>query len=187
MSKKKARRVYEGELNKPLPPFPTVLDEDHGDRKTAHDAAVQERIGLLFDLYSVNPADPVAWRKLAFELMADHVPGFQYVEPRADGDRLVEILFNIEYLVRKHGVSPDQASAVLSGIKPELGKPDAIRTYYFDVKRHPSKAGLARFFQWAAEQTSAEALISALEGEVLPAIAAIEDLQKAKRGRPRKK
>lgn len=187
MSKKKVRRVYEGELNKPLPPFPTVLDEDHDDRKMAHDAAVQERIGLLFELYSIDAADPDAWRKLAFELMSVHVPGFQYVRPISDGDRLVEVVLNVEYLARKNGISKHQAFRALADSVPRLGTEEAIRSAYREVGKHPINSAISRFLERIEYAASDGEFLAALEASALPEVRELEPLTPARPGRPAKK
>jgi hypothetical protein len=63
---------YTGELAKPLIEFPGA------DAQTAHQYYSHQRrakLKALFEWYSVDPAAPEAWAKLAIALALDHVPG----------------------------------------------------------------------------------------------------------------
>ncbi len=187
MSRKRKKRIYDGPLSEPLPALPTLLDEDFEEMKRAHDGELRKRIGLLFDFYSVDCRGSHAWRDLAFELMSAHVPGFQYKQAASDGERLLQIVFDIEYLVRKHGISLKQASRVLAEIESSLGDGEAIRSIYREGKKHPANAALIRMLEKVATELGDQQLVHALEGSVVPALRELKDIAPLGPGRPPKK
>jgi hypothetical protein len=79
IKKKKVGSVkYTGDLASPLIELSTLIAFFGGNAEAArrfHDHLLGAKHKALFDWYSIDPAAPDAWRRLAMSLASDHVPG----------------------------------------------------------------------------------------------------------------
>ena len=76
--KKVASVKYTGELAKPLIELSTLIaffGEDAQAAQQYYDHLSDAKHKALFEWYSIDPAAPDAWKRLAISLARDHVPG----------------------------------------------------------------------------------------------------------------
>jgi len=153
---------YAGSLVKPLP-RPLLLSPD-----TEWDAwieALQEKMRSLMAHFEIDPADPCAFGKVAFELAFRHVRGFgppsRKGRPRErdyDDFRLV-MLFSL--LTKGYGMSQIQASAAIESDRCIAGKSTTLKRRYVKAKKTWD-----RFFQNIFDHVGKERFVTGFENIV---------------------
>jgi hypothetical protein len=120
---------YEGDLATPIP---KTSDADSFAREW------KRRFELLYQVYSIDPADPNADRRLALRLARHHVPGLQFdLNPHPGGrpkkwdeQRLAELAIAVDDLKEKQGASTDKEACgrLMSGKHgSDWGRPPSYR------------------------------------------------------------
>jgi hypothetical protein len=107
MTKERKKVSYEGDLATPIP---KTSDVDSLSREW------KRRFELLYQIYRIDPADPLADRRLALRLAVTHVPGLQLdLKPHSGGrpktwdeQRLAKLAIAVDELKKKQGARTDK-------------------------------------------------------------------------------
>lgn len=181
-------KKYPGVLNSPLPPPPALLGAKNYDAAVAeYEQEVQSRLKLLMEHYCIDLENPARWQQLACELAKAHVPGLKPWHASVDTDRHARVLFRMLYMIRVRRFSEKSAAGAVSEVFPDLGDAESIRSIFREQKKRQDLNKIFEMFDRVDAVTGQETIKEALSEEFREDFKRLDQVEKPKSGRPRKK